>query len=140
MTPANIDESCPDGWQGHGEFCYLKLSENSTIQASRTECRQIESDLVSIHNDAENDVVSHLCAPDTLCWIGLYLEDILGVVDIDDYWLDNSEMDYTRLKNDFLMTECSVIENSDEGDNDTYSQHLLYILRGGYLVEMQINI
>ena len=48
---------CDPGWEGYGSYCYQVQNIQQSMQDSRTRCRTLGGDLVSIHDKNENDFV-----------------------------------------------------------------------------------
>lgn len=93
-TPA-IQGYCPDGWYTWGNKCYKVFGRKQARNWSeaKNECKEIDSQLVSIHSQEEQDFVTLLLLPVRLnTWIGLY-STIGGRL---FHWTDNSSIVYTN--------------------------------------------
>ena len=49
--------TCPVGWIGRDEFCYLSTKEDKTWEDASNDCIKKGGNLVSIHNKEENDFI-----------------------------------------------------------------------------------
>ncbi|XP_037069239.1 lectin BRA-3-like [Pollicipes pollicipes] len=110
---------CPNRWLANGGFCYLASTYTASWREARTACNAMGagSDLVSIHSNAENDVVaSYLGARGA--WIGLNDLDSEGHF----VWSDGSQLSYANWQdgqpNNFLDQDCVNIVEDNSGQWD----------------------
>jgi len=55
-----VAEYCPNGWNCYNSYCYRKFTNQANLKNARRRCMWMESDLVSISDEQENDFVKRL--------------------------------------------------------------------------------
>ncbi|XP_061546210.1 galactose-specific lectin nattectin-like [Phycodurus eques] len=103
------DQSCPPGWTQLDDRCIIFQNEALNFQLSEIVCNILGGNLVSIHNDLENEVVRHVILAGAgsfqRSWIGLHDR----VVDGNFLWTDGSPFDF----NDWANNRPRVDTNQD---------------------------
>ncbi|KAK3086537.1 hypothetical protein FSP39_019884 [Pinctada imbricata] len=94
--PTTPPPQCPDSWMSHSQFCYKIFSEKRSWTDARAACRELGTDLVSIHSRGEfNFVRSKVRASSVHTWIGLSDRATENVFT----WTDGSPLDFEDWKN-----------------------------------------
>ena len=57
---AEYYQGCQPGWEKYGDYCYMACFDKNTFDAAADECAAKSSDLVSIHDAAENAFIETL--------------------------------------------------------------------------------
>ncbi|XP_037118790.1 ladderlectin-like [Syngnathus acus] len=85
---------CPAGWIQLDTRCFIFQNEPLNFRLAETVCNILGGNLVSIHNQLENEVVRHVILAGAgsfaRTWIGLYDR----IMDGDYLWTDGSEVDF----------------------------------------------
>ncbi|PFX30431.1 Macrophage mannose receptor 1 [Stylophora pistillata] len=93
--PPILNYLCPSGWMTNGSFCYKLMSQSKTWTDARDTCRSFaaNSDLVSVHSTAENEIVASLFNGSLYAaWIGLSDRGVLyGYA-----WSDKTPVQFTK--------------------------------------------
>ncbi|XP_077438641.1 galactose-specific lectin nattectin-like [Vanacampus margaritifer] len=88
------DKHCPKGWTQLDNRCLIFQSEELNFRLSEIVCNILGGNLVSIHNQLENEVVRHLIfaalGSFERTWIGLYDR----IEDGDYLWTDGTPADF----------------------------------------------
>lgn len=50
-----VNSTCPQGWRQYHKFCYKHFDNRKTWAQAQYACSVLGSDLISIHNDQEQD-------------------------------------------------------------------------------------
>ncbi|XP_051916280.1 ladderlectin-like [Hippocampus zosterae] len=106
---------CPSGWTQLDCHCYMYEATAATFVAADADCIDNGGNLVSIHNDLENEIVVQLIEDGggTQAWIGLHD----AIVDNDFIWTDGSIQDFLNFDTDDLEPNdtgsCVLIETTD---------------------------
>ncbi|XP_062856759.1 aggrecan core protein [Trichomycterus rosablanca] len=89
----NVTEAvsgCADGWEEFKGSCYIHFSERKTWESAEQHCQELDSHLVSITSQEEQDFVNNKVAD--YQWIGLNDRDKQN----EFHWTDESPMAYTN--------------------------------------------
>ncbi|XP_049591453.1 ladderlectin [Syngnathus scovelli] len=85
---------CPAGWTQLDTRCFIFQNEPFRFRTAETICNILGGNLVSIHNELENEVVRQVILAGAgsfeRSWIGLYDR----IEDGDYLWTDGSEVDF----------------------------------------------
>uniref|UniRef100_A0A671V8C8 C-type lectin domain-containing protein n=1 Tax=Sparus aurata TaxID=8175 RepID=A0A671V8C8_SPAAU len=92
QTGVSLDLRCsgPD-WYEFADFCYKPFQDKKTWHDAQTACRNLGADLVSIHNQEEEDFLS-LYSKGTSKWIGLKRNPTEGGYS----WSDGTPVSHTN--------------------------------------------
>ncbi|KAL9950407.1 hypothetical protein ACROYT_G042895 [Oculina patagonica] len=91
----NTPSVCLPGWTSYGGHCYRAVNKLKPWTDAEAHCLNLNSDLVSIHSDAENELVKTLAEQINSCWwIGLRLHQN------ELQWSDGSSVSFTNLQAD----------------------------------------
>ncbi|XP_077425164.1 echinoidin-like [Vanacampus margaritifer] len=85
---------CPTGWTQLDCHCYMYQDTGASFIDAELACIALDANLVSIHNDLENDIVRQLLTDNTVNegWIGLHD----AILNNDFIWTDGSLEDFTN--------------------------------------------
>ncbi|XP_072048376.1 macrophage mannose receptor 1-like isoform X2 [Amphiura filiformis] len=85
--------SCQEGWDDNGDFCYKVMTEQLTFEEANRECETHNAKLSSIHSEEEQ--AYHTAAVDNndmRLWIGLTDAEMDGTM----RYIDGTPVDYTN--------------------------------------------
>ncbi|XP_061546852.1 galactose-specific lectin nattectin-like [Phycodurus eques] len=107
------DQYCPPRWTQLDNRCIIFQNEKLTFALAETVCNILGGNLVSIHNNLENEVVRHLILAGAgsfrRSWIGLHDR----VEDGEFLWTDGSPFDFNDWANNRprmnTNQDCTVI-------------------------------
>uniref|UniRef100_A0A3Q2Y4J0 Lithostathine-1-beta-like n=1 Tax=Hippocampus comes TaxID=109280 RepID=A0A3Q2Y4J0_HIPCM len=106
---------CPEDWTQLDCHCYIYFNTPETFVAADMACIAEGGNLVSIHNDLENEIVVQLIEDGggTQAWIGLHD----AIVNGDFIWTDGSIQDFLNFDTDGGEPNdagpCVLIETAD---------------------------
>ncbi|XP_028395191.1 uncharacterized protein LOC114519267 isoform X2 [Dendronephthya gigantea] len=118
-----LNGSCQDGWRFYNKHCYKHFTTRRSWGAAQYDCSKYGADLVSIHDDREQDFLMYYYQDRSQfsLWTGLNDRD----VERGYRWVDNSPVDYINWEdgepNDYNGRENCVEMKSKSGRwNDLY--------------------
>ena len=89
--------SCPDKWYSFDDYCYFKhdsfpTNNGTSWNDSRSACRNLEADLISITSQAEHQFIMNHIANNQHYWVGYTDEGQEGKW----IWSDNTSSKFTK--------------------------------------------
>ena len=89
--------ACLPGWTSYGGHCYRLISTLKSWVDAEARCLNLNSELVSIDSDAENNLGKSLVEESNGCvWIGLRFHKYEAQINKQLQWSDGSSVNFTK--------------------------------------------